>query len=105
MVTVYREPDSKLGKLIMQTVITSLTSGVPTLLVEVRRLGRTLTQTAADILAFFDHPGTSNTPTEAVNGHLEHLRGSAPDFRNLTNYTTRSPLDTAGFKHHLHPQL
>ena len=37
----------------------------------VRRRGRTLKQRAADILAFFDRPGTSNGPTEAINGRLE----------------------------------
>jgi Transposase len=38
------------------------------------------------VLAYFDRPGTSNGPTEAINGRLEHLRGSALGFRNLTNY-------------------
>jgi hypothetical protein len=37
-----------------------------------------------DVLAYFDWPGTSNVPTEAINGRLEHLRGSALGFRNLT---------------------
>ena len=46
---------------------------------------------AADVLAYFDRPGTSNGPTEAINRRLEHLRGSALGFRNLTNYITRSP--------------
>lgn len=32
---------------------------------------------AANVLAFFDRPGTSNCPTEAINRRLEHLRGSA----------------------------
>ena len=41
------------------------------------------------MLAYFDRPGTSNGPTEAINGRLEHLRGSAPGFRNLTNYIAR----------------
>jgi hypothetical protein len=36
------------------------------------------------VLAYFDRPGTSNGPTEAINGRLEHLRGSALGFRNLT---------------------
>jgi len=27
-------------------------------------------------------PATSNGPTEAINGRLEHLRGSALGFRN-----------------------
>ena len=42
--------------------------------------------TAVDVLAYFDRPGTCNGPTEAINGRLEHLRGSALGFRNLTNY-------------------
>lgn len=105
MVTAYREPDRKLGKFLMQSVIDSLTTSVPTLLVELRRLGRTLKQRAADILAFFDRPGTSNGPTEAINGRLEHLHGSALGFRNLTNYIARSLLETSGFRNHLHPHL
>ncbi len=32
----------------------------------------------------------NNGPTEAINGRLEHLRGSALGFRNLTNYIVRS---------------
>lgn len=36
-------------------------------------------------------------PTEAINGRLEHLRGSALGFRNLTNYIARSLLETGGF--------
>ncbi len=88
----------------MQSVIDSLANGVPTVLVELRRLGRTLKKRAADVLAFFDLPGTSNGPTEAINGRLEHLRGSALGFRNLTNYITRSLLETGGFRPHLHPQ-
>ena len=56
--------------------------------------GRTLARRAADVLAYFDRPGTSNGPTEAINGRLEHLRGSALGFRNLTNYIARSLLET-----------
>jgi SAM-dependent methyltransferase len=40
---------------------------------EVITLGRTLKKRATDILAYFDRPGTSNGPTEAINGRLEHL--------------------------------
>jgi hypothetical protein len=29
------------------------------------------------VLAYFDRPGTSNGPTEAINGRLGHPRGSA----------------------------
>ncbi|MBB2959639.1 transposase, partial [Pseudoclavibacter helvolus] len=101
----YREPDRALGKKAMQALIDSLVSGVPTALVELRKLGRTLKQRAADVLAFFDRPGTSNGPTEAINGRLEHLRGSALGFRNLANYIARSLLETGGFRNHLHPQM
>jgi hypothetical protein len=55
-----------------------------------RRLARTdPTKRAVDVLAYFDRPGTSNGPTEAINGRLEHLRGSALGFRNLTSYIAR----------------
>lgn len=41
-----------------------------------------------------------------INGRLEHLRGSALGFRNLTNYIARSLLETGGFRPRLlHPQL
>ena len=105
MIIAYREPDKKLGKKLMQAVIDSVTAGVPGALVEVRKLGRTLKQRAADILAFFDRPGTSNGPTEAINGRLEHLRGSALGFRNLSHYIARSLLEAGGFRPHLHSGL
>ncbi|SLM91272.1 Mobile element protein [Brachybacterium nesterenkovii] len=37
------------------------------------------------------------------NGRLEHLRGSALGFRNLTHYIARSLLEAGGFRPHLHP--
>jgi transposase len=60
---------------------------------------------AGDVLANADRAGTSNGPTEAINGRLEHLRGTAPGFRNLTNYIARSLLETGGFRPQLHPRL
>ena len=105
IVAAYREPDKQKGKQMMQAVIDAVTSGVPTALTEIRRLGRTLKQRAVDVLAFFDRPGTSNGPTEAINGRLEHLRGSALGFRNLTHYIARSLLDSGGFRPRLHPRL
>ena len=66
-------------------------------------LGRTLKQRATDVLAYFERPGTSNGPTEAINGRLEHLRGSALGFRNLTNYIARCLLEAGGFRPRLHP--
>ena len=62
----------------MQRLISSLRQAVPTGLEEITEPARTLTERSADILAHFDHPGSSNGPTEAVNGRLEHLRGIAP---------------------------
>ncbi len=61
-------------------------------------LGRTLKKRAAGILAEFDRPGTSNGLTDAINGHHEHLRGSALGFRNLPNYIARTLLEFGGFR-------
>lgn len=60
---------------------------------------------AGDVLAYVDQAGTSNGPTKAINGRLEHLRGTALGFRNLTNYIARSLLETGGFRPQLHPRL
>ena len=57
------------------------------------------------MLAYFDRHGASNGPTEAINGRLEHLRGSALGFRNLTNYIARCLLEAGGFRPRLHPRL
>ncbi|GAA1698100.1 ISL3 family transposase [Microcella alkalica] len=105
MVAAYREPDRAAGKQLMIELIETVSVGVPAALREVITLGRTLKQRAADVLAYFDRPGTSNGPTEAINGRLEHLRGSALGFRNLTNYIARSLLEAGGFRPLLHPQL
>ena len=103
MITAYRETDRTRGRRLMYQLIESLSHGVPAALSELRKLGRTLKRRAADVLAYFDRPGTSNGPTEAINGRLEHLRGSALGFRNLTNYIARSLLEAGGFRPHLHP--
>lgn len=42
--------------------------------------------------------------SEGVN-RLEHLRGSALGFRNLTNYIARSLLEAGGFSPRLHRRL
>ena len=105
MIAAYREPDRQRGRDLMSKLIASVSNGVPTALSEVITLGRTLKKRAADVLAYFDRPGTSNGPTEAINGRLEHLRGSALGFRNLTNYIARSLLESGGFRPRLHPRL
>jgi transposase len=88
----------------MEKLIASISTDVPKGLVEIITLGRTLMKRADDVLAYFDRPGTSNGPTEAINGRLEHLHGSALGFRNLTNYAARSLLETGGFRPQLHPR-
>jgi transposase len=105
MIAAYRQPDRTRGRQLMEQLIESVSQGVPAALSEVITLGRTLKKRAADVLAYFDRPGTSNGPTEAINGRLEHLRGSALGFRNLTNYIARSLLETGGFRPRLHPGL
>jgi transposase len=104
LIAAYRDPDRGRGHDAMITLIATLGEGVPAALTELRRLGRTLRRRASDVLAYFHRPGTSNGPTEAINGRLEHLRGSALGFRNLTNYIARSLLETGGFRPRLHPQ-
>ena len=105
IVSAYRTNDGNEGKKLLQSVIDDLTTNLPTGLVELKRLGRTLKRRAADVLAFFTRPGTSNGPTEAINGRLEHLRGSALGFRNLTHYIARCLLESGGFRPVLHSQL
>ena len=83
----------------------SAITGVPGQLAELARLSRTLSRRAVDVLAYFDRPGTSNGPTEGINGRLEHLRGTALGFRNLSNYIARSLLNTGGFRPRIHPLL
>jgi len=105
MIAAYRHEEPRRGRELMTKLITDLNTGVPKPLTELITLGRTLKKRADDVLAYFDRPGTSNGPTEALNGRLEHLRGSALGFRNLTNYIARSLLETGGFRPQLHPRL
>ena len=105
MIAAYRQPDRTKGRELMEKLIASISHGVPAALTEIITLGRTLNKRAVDVLAYFDRPGTSNGPTEAINGRLEHLRGSALGFRNLTNYIARSLLESGGFRPRLHPGL
>ena len=60
-VAAYRHPDRKTGRTMMAALITTLSTGVPKALQEVITLGRTLKKRAADVLAYFDRPGTSPT--------------------------------------------
>ena len=69
---------------------------MPTALTELITLGRTLKQRAADVLAYFDRPGTSNGPTEAINGLIELHRRIARGFTNRENYRLRMLLIGGG---------
>ena len=89
----------------MVRVTGSIARSVPAVLPELAKLGRALNNLRLDILAFFDHPRTSNDPTEAINGRVENLRGTAVDFRNLTNYITRNLLEEGEFKPQPHPLM
>ena len=80
LIQAYRTEEAGLGKYLMQRLIDSLRQAVPDGLEEIQTLARTLTERASDILAYFDRPRTSNGPTEAINGRLEHLRGIALGF-------------------------
>lgn len=104
MVAAYRAKNPIEGKQMLARLIDTL-AAVPPALVELAKLGRTLAKRSTDVLAYFDRPHTSNGPTEAINGRLEHLRGSALGFRNLTNYVARCLLEAGGFRPQLHRQL
>lgn len=74
--TAYPEPDNKFCMQQIPALMDAVSSSVLTAPIELRKLGRTLKKRAADILAFFDRPSTSNGVTEASTARLEHLRGS-----------------------------
>ncbi|WFP16946.1 ISL3 family transposase [Citricoccus muralis] len=103
MIAAYRHPEPGQRGELMKKLIADISAGVPAPLTEIRKLGRTLKRRAVDVLAYFDRPGTSNGPTEAINGRLEHLRGTALGFRNLRNYIARSLLEAGGFRPLLPP--
>jgi transposase len=94
----YRNENKAFGRWFLNQMIDTITTGVPPALIEVKKLAVTLSRRRDDVLAFFDHPGTSNGPTEAINGRLEYLRGIALGFRNITNYVARSLLHSGGFR-------
>jgi hypothetical protein len=54
MIAAYRHPDPAAGREPMVKLIGSLSAGVPRPLVEIAKLGRTLSKRAADVQAYFD---------------------------------------------------
>jgi len=100
LIQAYRTEDPDLGKYLMQQAISPLRQAVPDGLEESQALARTLAERAIDILAHFDHPRTSNRPTETINGRPD-LRSIALRIRNLTHYTIRSLIHAGHPKDHL----
>ena len=100
IVAAHRNPDRAASRAALTTTIRLISRGVPEQLSEAATLGRTLKRRMACVLAYFDRPGASNRPTEAINGRLEHLR--APPSASATAPTT-SP-DHHSKPPRLHPQ-
>src|SRR5699024_1871606 len=105
IIAAHRHPNRAQAKQELVAVIDSITTGRSNQLTALQRLGRPLQRRADDILAYFDHARTSNGPTEAINGRIEHLRGTALGFRNILHYITRALLDTGGFRNQIHSFL
>ena len=80
LIQAYRTEEAGLGKYLMQQLISSLRQAVPDGLEEIQTLVRTMTERAAHTPGLLRPPSTSNGPTEAINGRLEHLRGIALGF-------------------------
>ncbi|MDL9939048.1 ISL3 family transposase, partial [Gordonia sp. ABSL1-1] len=101
LIDAYGQPNKREGKIAMYKLLKRIHSGVPAGLAELAQLGRSLWARRAEILAYFD-TGASNGPVEAINGRLEHLRGIALGFRNLTHYILRSLIHSGGLAERLH---
>ncbi len=86
MIAAYRNPDRIKGRHLMTRLIRSISHGVPAALSEVVTLGRTLTNELATSWPTSTGPGPPTGRPRPSVGRLEHLRGTALGFRNLTNY-------------------
>src|SRR5690625_2420629 len=60
IVAAYRNPNRTQARKRLRKLIDSISHGIPNTLTELQTLGRTMKRRAADILAYFDHLGTSN---------------------------------------------
>ena len=105
MISAYREPDRAVGRELMRTLDRVAEPQRPERSDRDRHPRADPQARAADVLSYFDRPGTSTGPTEAISGRLEHLRGSALGFRNITSYIARSLLETGESRPQLHPGL
>lgn len=96
IVAAYRCKSSRQGKQMMTALIKQLPT--PTAIKELDQSAQTLHHHRNDILAHFDRE-ISHGPVEAINGRLEHLRGIALGFRNLSRYILRSLLHAGQITH------
>ncbi|MDQ4490833.1 ISL3 family transposase [Sinomonas sp. ASV486] len=93
--SVYTATDPAAGRWTAEHVIAAFPScPIP----EIARLGKTLRRWRAAFLAYFDTKGSSNGPTEAVNGVIETTRRIARGFRNFENYRLRCLLSAGGHR-------
>jgi Transposase len=85
MIAAYRHPDPAAGRELMVKLIESLSAGVPRPLVEIAKLGRTLSKRAADVLAYFDarHQQRSNRSDQRPPGVPARLRPRLPQPHQL----------------------
>ena len=89
----------------MVKLIDSISHGVPAALTEVVTLGRTLKKRAADVLAYFDRPGTmqrTDRGDQRPTRTPPRLRPRLPQPHQL--HRQISLLETGGFRPQLHPR-
>ena len=86
MIAAYRHEDRSAGRELMVKLIDSVSDGVPTALIEVTRLGRTLKQRAADVLAYFDRPAPATDPPKPST--VASSTYAAPPSGSATSPTT-----------------
>lgn len=70
IVASYHQRDAGRGKELMRKAIGQISTGVFKELPELAWLSGTLHRRRKDTLAYYDRTGTSNGPTEAINGRL-----------------------------------
>src|SRR5699024_9200468 len=86
IVAAYRDPNRKKAKKRLRKLIDAISHGIPNTLTELQTLGRTMKRRAADILAYFDHVGTSNGPPKPSTA--ESNTCAAPHWASETSPTT-----------------
>src|SRR5882762_11268809 len=89
IVSAYRHPDRRAGKTELTAVIKTIGHGVPAGLPELSRLGRTLKQRAADVLAYFDRTRHVQRPDR---GHQRPTRTHPRHRPRLSEWCAGTPL-------------